>query len=242
MSSELFVFDSAQVAAEACGATIFVLLDQARSERGVARLAVSGGSTPKIMFEWMARQTFDWHGIDLFWVDERCVPIYDSQSNYRMTRESLLDKIRLAPQQVHRVETEFPPEEAAARYVADLTRTFVLKPGEWPVFDVLQRGMGPDAHTASLFPGEPLIKDRSHIAGLVWVEKFRQHRVTLLPGTLEHARSTLCLVTGADKADALEKVLRGPHDPLNVPSQISSTQMTWYLDQKAATKVTLGAT
>jgi 6-phosphogluconolactonase len=237
MSSELLTFDSPQAAAEACGAAIFVMLDQARTERGVARLAVSGGSTPRIMFEWMARQTFDWRAVDLFWVDERCVPIDDPQSNYRMTRESLLDKIRLAPQQVHRVETEFPPEEAAARYVAGLTRTFDLKPGEWPVFDVLQRGMGPDAHTASLFPGDPIINDRSHIAGLVWVEKFKQHRVTLLRGTLERARCTLCLVTGEDKAEALEKVLRGPYDSLNVPAQISSPQIAWYLDQRAAAKL-----
>jgi 6-phosphogluconolactonase len=237
MTAEILTFDDAKTAAEACGAAIFVLLDQARIERGVARLAVSGGSTPKIMFEWMAKQPFDWQGIDIFWVDERYVPIDDSQSNYRMTREALLDKIRLDPKQVHRVATEFPPEEAAAQYVADLTRTFGLKPGEWPVFDVLQRGMGPDAHTASLFPGEPLINDRSHIAGLVWVEKFQQHRVTLLPGTLEHARNTLCLVTGEDKAEPLEKVLQGPQDLLNFPSQISSRQVTWYLDHKSSSRL-----
>ena len=233
-SVELRKFDDATAAAETCGAAILALLAQARQERGVARLAVSGGSTPRIMFGWMARQGFDWRNIELFWVDERCVPPDDSQSNFRMTRESLLDTIGLVPAQIHRVETEFPPAEAAARYIADITRTFGLQAGEWPVFDVLQRGMGPDMHTASLFPGEPLINDRSAIAGFVWVEKFGQHRVTLLPGTLERARQTLCLVTGADKTAPLVSVLRGPYDPLQAPSQISSPRMVWYLDRLAA--------
>jgi 6-phosphogluconolactonase len=237
MSTELLTFENAQAAAEACGSAIFSLLDKARSERGVGRLAVSGGGTPRIMFEWMAKQGFDWKGIDLFWVDERCVPIDDSQSNFRMTRESLLDHIALSPSQIHRVETEFAPEEAASRYVADLAQTFGLKNGEFPVFDVLQRGMGPDTHTASLFPGEPLIGNTTDTAGLVWVEKFNQHRVTLLAGTLERARKTLCLVTGADKTDPLVQVLKGPRDPLHIPSQISSAEMIWYLDKLAAAKV-----
>ena len=122
------------------------------------------------MFEWMAKQNFDWHGIDLFWVDERCVPIDDSQSNYRMTRESLLDHVPLAPGQIHRVKTEHIPEEAAVEYIDDISRTFRLQPGELPVFDVLQRGMGPDRHTASLFPGEPLIENKTGIASVVWAK------------------------------------------------------------------------
>jgi 6-phosphogluconolactonase len=241
MSPELLIFDDAKAAAEACGAALLDLLAAARRERGVARLAVSGGSTPRIMFEWMARQDFDWSAVELFWVDERCVPIDDSQSNYRMTRESLLDPLfatqGLNQEQIHRVETEYPPAEAASRYAADVVRSFGLQPGELPVFDAVQRGMGPDAHTASLFPGEPLIEDHTQIAGLVWAEKFQQHRVTLLPGVLECARRTLCLVTGGDKTEALLKVLRGPHDPLHVPSQISSPEMTWYLDRLAAAKL-----
>jgi 6-phosphogluconolactonase len=234
MSEHLLTFEDARGAAEACGAAIFELLDLARRERGAARLAVSGGSTPRIMFEWMARQGFDWHGVDLFWVDERCVPADDAQSNYRMTRESLLDTIRLSPTKIHRIETEFPPDTAAERYAADIVRTFGLQPGELPVFDVLQRGMGPDTHTASLFPGEPLIEDTTNIARAVWVEKFKQHRVTLLRGVLERARDTLCLVTGADKTEALVTVLRGPRDPRRVPSQISSPSMSWYMDRLAA--------
>jgi 6-phosphogluconolactonase len=232
MSVHIRKFTGPVEAANACGAEIFQLLAAARKERGSATLAVSGGSTPRIMFEWMAKQPFDWHAVDLFWVDERCVPIDDSQSNYRMTRESLLDHVALAPGQIHRIRTELIPDEAALAYVEDISRTFRLQPGELPAFDVLQRGMGPDAHTASLFPGEPLIENETGIAAAVWVEKLHQHRVTLLPGVLEKARHTLCLVTGADKAEGLVRVLGKP-DRLHVPSQISSAEMTWFIDDAA---------
>jgi 6-phosphogluconolactonase len=237
MSVEIKRFATPAQAAEACGAEIFRLLEAARAARGSATLAVSGGSTPRIMFEWMAKQTFDWKTIDLFWVDERCVPADDAQSNYRMTRESLLDRISLSPGQIHRVKTELIPDEAAEAYIDDISRVFRLKPGELPAFDVLQRGMGPDRHTASLFPGEPLIQNHTGIAAAVWVEKLKQHRVTLLPGVLEKARRTLCLVTGADKAEGLQEVLNAPRDPLHIPSQISSPEMEWFVDEAAAARL-----
>ncbi|HKD06806.1 MAG TPA: 6-phosphogluconolactonase [Bryobacteraceae bacterium] len=237
MSVRIKRFATAVEAAEACGAEIFRLLDAARVARGSATLAVSGGSTPRIMFEWMAKQTFDWNAIDLFWVDERCVPADDAQSNYRMTRESLLDHAPLAVTQIHRVKTELIPDEAAEAYIDDISHVFRLKPGELPAFDVLQRGMGPDRHTASLFPGEPLIQNRTGIAAAVWVEKMRQHRVTLLPGVLEKARHTLCLVTGPDKAEGLREVLSGPGDPLHIPSKISSAEMDWFVDLAAAARL-----
>jgi 6-phosphogluconolactonase len=137
----------------------------------------------------------------------------------------------------HRVMGESAPEEAARLYEDDRRRCLSLRPGELPVFDAIQRGMGPDAHTASLFPQEPLIGDRTGIAAAVYVEKLKQHRVTLLPGVLERARHTLCLATGEEKAEALRKVLRGPFDPLNIPSQIASPDTVWYIDRSAAPKL-----
>jgi 6-phosphogluconolactonase len=237
MSVQIKTAIDAKAAAEACGAAILGLLDAARRERGSATLAVSGGNTPRIMFEWMAGQRFDWYHVDLFWVDERCVPIDDPQSNYRMTREALLDSIHLAPGQIHRIHGELIPDEAALLYADDISRSFRLQPGELPVFDAIQRGMGPDMHTASLFPGEPLIHNRTGIAAAVWVEKMKQHRVTLLPGVLECARHTLCLVTGPDKAEGLHNVLRGPADPLHMPAQIASPEMLWYIDQAAGARL-----
>jgi 6-phosphogluconolactonase len=233
MSAQIKKFETPAAAAEACGAAIFDLLTAARQQRGTATVAFSGGSTPKIMFEWMTRQAFDWTNIDIFQVDERCVPIDDSQSNFRMMREALLSKAGIAPERIHRVRTELIPDEAATEYAAEIAQTLRLTEGDLPVFDVIQRGMGPDAHTASLFPGEPLIENRTGIAAAVWVEKFHQFRVTLLPAVLESARHTVCLVTGADKSAALRQVFKGPRSPMESPSQISSPEMLWFVDNAA---------
>lgn len=237
MDPAILIFASGQAAAEACGDRTLAILDQARRDRGMATLAVSGGNTPRLMFQSMAKRPFDWSGVQLFQVDERCVPPDDAQSNFRMIRESLLGPAKIDESQFHRIRAELQPVEAARVYEEEIRRTLNLQRGELPTFDVIQRGMGPDAHTASLFPGEPLIADRTGIAAAVWVEKFQQHRVTLLPGVLEQARCTLCLATGTEKADALHTVLRGPFDPLHAPSQIASPETAWYIDESAASRI-----
>jgi 6-phosphogluconolactonase len=233
MSNEIFRFPTALDAAISCGDRILQLLDTARRDRNIAFLAVSGGSTPRLMFESMAKREFDWAGIELFWVDERMVPPGDSQSNYRMTREALLDAIRLPAAQVHRIGGEMSPPDASAKYIEEIRGTFKLAAGELPVFDVIQRGMGPDMHTASLFPGEPLILNHTDIAAPVWVPKMGQHRVTLLPGVLELARETLCLVSGSDKTSGLRQVMNEPSGTLKRPMQIASPEMVWYVDELA---------
>lgn len=240
MDPQVLIFETAQAAAEACGDRTLEILDLARKERGMGTLALSGGNTPRLMFAAMVKRGFDWSGVEFFQVDERCVPADDAQSNFRMIREALLAPADIDENRFHRVRTELPPADAAANYADEIRRAMQLRPGELPVFDVVQRGMGPDAHTASLFPGEPLIGDRTGIAAAVWVEKFRQHRVTLLPGVLERARFTLCLATGTDKAEALRTVLREPIDPLRAPSQIASPDMTWYVDKSAAALISAG--
>ena len=237
MESKVLKFTDPQAAAKACGARILELLDRARHQRGFATLAISGGSTPRIMFEWMAAQPFHWTQVELFWVDERCVPPDNDQSNFLMARKSLIDPARILPERIHRIEGELNPEEAARLYVENMGRTFAAAPGDLPVFDVIQRGMGPDGHTASLFPGEPLIEDRTGWAAAVRVEKLKQHRVTLLPGVLEKARHTVCLVAGSDKADALSSVLNGARDRMMWPAQISSAEMEWYVDSAAAARL-----
>ena len=150
-----------------------------------------------------------------------------------MIREALLDHIHLAHGQIHRIEGELIPDEAAVRYADNIRDAFKLQPHELPVFDVIQRGMGPDTHTASLFPGEPLIENVTGIAAAVWVEKMKQHRVTLLRGVLERARQTFMLVSGADKAEALMQVLTGPPDFMQHPCQIASDRAEWFVDEAA---------
>jgi len=231
----VLIFDSPEAAADACADRILDLLSQARKERGQAAIALSGGSTPRLMFQTMAKRSFDWREIQIFQVDERCVPPDNELSNFRMMRESLLDAARIEEKQVHRIRGESTPEEAARLYVDEIRRSFHLSAGELPVFDVIARGMGPDGHTASLFPGEPLIGDRSGIAAAVFVERKKSapHRITLLRGVLECARHTLCLAGGGEKAEAVRRVFRGPFDPVQTPAQIASPDTVWYIDKSA---------
>ena len=122
MDSSILIFDHPQRAAEACGDRILEILDQARRDRGSATLAVSGGSTPRLMFEAMAKRPFDWQDIQIFQVDERCVPPDHESSNFRMTQESLLSAVAIDESRFHRIRGELAPEEAARLYVEDVGR------------------------------------------------------------------------------------------------------------------------
>ena len=206
--SDLRTFADTREAAEKCAAQILAY------RTGAVHLAISGGSSPRGMFEIFATTAFDWNRVQLFWVDERCVPPTDSQSNFKLANDCWLAPAKFPSSNVHRVQTERDPEDAAEIYSDELRLVF----GEGiPKFDVIHRGMGPDAHTASLFPGEPLIDDRTGLAAAVCVEKMKSHRVTLLPAVLLAAKHTVMLVTGPDKAQPLADVLYGPHDPKKFP-------------------------
>jgi 6-phosphogluconolactonase len=227
-------FTDATAAAQGCAARVMEVLGAAMRERGAAALAVSGGTSPKLMFDIFAHSGFAWERVHLFFVDERVVPPTDPQSNFKLANDNWL-LLRASPSpHVHRVQTELGAEEAARDYQAEIRRHFKLQEGEMPRFDVIHRGMGPDSHTASLFPGEPLIQNRTGIAAAVWVEKMHQWRVTLLPGVLEAARNTVILATGSDKAAALQATLYGPYDPGAHPAQIARESAEWFVDPAAA--------
>jgi 6-phosphogluconolactonase len=228
-------FSDADAAATACAQQILDWLREALKSQGLASLAISGGSSPRRMFEGFARTRFEWERVHLFWVDERAVPPSDAQSNFKFAQDAWLRPGNFPAPNIHRVPAELDPANAAALYAEDIQRFFDLAAGEMPRFDVVHRGMGPDAHTASLFPGEPLIEDRSGIAAAVWVDKFKQWRITLLPGVLMAARHTALLVAGSDKTAALRSVLSQSFDPLHYPAQIASGEGTvWFVDAAAA--------
>jgi 6-phosphogluconolactonase len=231
---KLHRYPNTEEAAEACAAHI---LSRLRPTGG--KLAISGGSSPRRMFEIFGRAQFDWSKVHVFWVDERVVPPTDPQSNYKLAFDTWLGPANFPPANVHRVQAELGPEEAARRYEEEIRRHFALKPGELPRFDLIHRGMGPDGHTASLFPGEPLIADATGITAAVWAEKMKQWRVTLLKGVLESARNTVMLVTGPDKAAVLREVLEGEYRPSQYPAQIASRveDCDWFLDAPAAAQL-----
>ncbi len=232
------ISEDADSAASACASFVLDTLRDALQNRARASFAISGGSTPRLLFSRLAVSGFDWSKVHIFWVDERCVPPDDNQSNYKLANETLISPAKIDAANVHRIQGELDPAEAARRYVKDISEFFGS--GELPEFDLIHRGMGPDAHTASLFPGEPLIDDRTGIAAAVWVEKMKSHRVTLLPGVLLKARQTMLQVAGTDKAEALAHVLRGPEDVKQYPCQLgtrNSDRAVWFLDKAAAAKL-----
>lgn len=237
MIARLHRFPDPLAAAQACAHEILSQLGAALRGKGFSTLAISGGSSPAPMFEELARQPFDWSRVHLFWVDERAVPAAHPQSNYRLARKCLIDPARLPQANVHSVQTDLPPVEAARRYADHIRSFFGLAPAVLPRFDVIHRGIGTDAHTASLFPGEPLIDDRQGLAAALWVEKLSQWRITLLPGVLLNAGFTAVLASGADKAEAVREVIAGPYEPLLRPAQLGLRDggaMAWFLDQAAA--------
>jgi 6-phosphogluconolactonase len=222
------------------------LAEEAVSARGRVRIAVSGGSTPKATFALLADpdQPFvnrmPWDQLELFFVDERTVPPDHPDSNYRMTKETLLDKVNLRPDQIHRIQGELEPEIAAAEYEYDLRGTFRLEGAEAPRFDIVTLGMGPDGHTASLFPHTDAIHE---IGRLVVANKVPQKdtwRVTLTWPVINHAREVFFLISGSDKAAPLHQVFLGPKDVESLPSQLiwpASGILTLILDRDAAAQL-----
>ncbi len=215
---------------------------EAVNARGCARIAISGGSTPKRTFELLAtapyREQIAWEQLEIYWVDERCVPPEDPDSNYRMTREALLDKVFIRTSQIFRIHGELEPQEAAVQYEADIRRSFGLKDGEMPVFDTVVLGMGPDGHTASLFPHTEALHEKLRIAVANHVLSQKEAwRVTLTSPVINQARDVFFLIQGADKAGPLKGVLLGAYNPEELPSQLiqpENGRITFLLDSAAA--------
>jgi len=214
--------------------------------RGVARIAVSGGTTPKAMFALLADRSapyfarVPWDKLHLFWVDERCVPPTDADSNYRMTNEAMLSKVPLPPTQIYRMEGEVDPQVAASRYEAQIRREFGLKGAETPAFDLVLLGMGDDGHTASLFPHTQALFAMVPLVVANHVPQKDTWRVTLTWPVINRARRVAFLIEGAAKAQVLDDVLLGPYDPESKPSQLirpDSGKLTFLLDAAAAAKL-----
>ena len=204
-------------------------------------IALSGGSTPKNLFNLLAtnaRTTLPWDRMFFFWGDERHVAPTDADSNYRMADEAMLSKIPVAAGNIFRVPSENPDAAAAAAaYEQTLQKFFALAPGTFPQFDLILLGMGPDGHTASLFPGNPALQEKKRLVIADWVEKMKTHRITLTLPVLNAAREVAFLVSGTDKAQALKAVLEGEAAGEQYPSKLvkpADGKLVWLVDRAAA--------
>lgn len=211
---------------------------EAVAARGRFAVALSGGRTPKRLYELLARppwrQRIPWTQVHIFWSDERCVPPNHPDSNYRLARETFLDQIPISAVNVHRIRGELPPVQAAQIYRAELQDVL----GDEGRFDLILLGLGTDGHTASLFPGTTALQEQEHPAVAVYVEKLQAWRVTLTPPTINAARHVTFIVAGASKAKRLREVLHGSHRREVLPAQIIRPReghLLWLLDRAAAT-------
>jgi 6-phosphogluconolactonase len=191
-------------------------------------VALSGGSTPRPAYELAARLEPDWSRVEVWWADERCVPPDDERSNYRLVRESLLDRLDRKPAAEHRVRGELSPDEAADAYDVELRGV---------VFDLAFLGIGPDGHTASLFPNDPALDELRRRA--LAVARPDVHRVTATIPQLNASDTVVFLVSGEDKADAAERSFAAPPDPATPASLVRSASGTTIalLDRGAAARL-----
>lgn len=205
-------------------------------------VALSGGSTPRTLHRLLAeppfREAIDWPRVHLFWGDERFVPADHPDSNYRLAQEALISRVPIPIANVHPIPTEgSDPQAAAARYEESLRRFFALPEGEVPRFDLVLLGLGPDGHTASLFPGSPVLDEDRHLVMATYVQKLAAWRLTLTPPVLRGARHVIFVASGPDKAAALRDVLEKPYDPHRLPAQLvrpHEGNVTWLVDEAAA--------
>ena len=209
-----------EAAASVCAAAIAGILKEALASRGAATLAVSGGTTPGLMMDKLAEADLNWPRIHIFFVDERPVPPGDPQSNYTLSETHLLKPARVPDANVHRIQGEMEPAQAAELYRLEISSLFGLKKTDKPHFDVIQCGVGTDCHTASLFPEEPAIDDMDGLVAALPVAKMNQTRITMLPSVLLNARKLVVLATGAEKAEAIGKAVLAPYDPRQYPAQL----------------------
>ena len=207
---------------------------------GEFTLCLSGGSTPAATYELMATRfklSVDWKEVQFFWGDERCVPPPDPASNYEMANRTMLSKLALNPSQIHRIRGEDTPADAARDYEEGLRSFFGLADGDFPRFNLVLLGLGDNAHTLSLFPGDPAIHERERLAIAVKVDAPEPHRVTLTAPVANNAVRAMFVVGGAAKAQAVKDVLEGPRDPDRFPAQLikpTDGELVWLLDKSAA--------
>src|SRR5713101_1757531 len=216
------------------------LAQESVAARGRFTVALAGGSTPKAAYALLTSAAYHdrvpWQQIDFFWGDERHVPPDHPDSNYRMAYEAMLSKVPIPAENIFRIHAEEKDADAAARaYEQTLTAFFHLQPGEFPRLDLILLGMGPDGHTASVFPGTRALHEKTRLVVANWVEKLNAYRFTMTLPVRNHSACAMFLVSGRDKANVLREVLE--HQTEELPASLvrpTNGRLVWMIDQEAA--------
>jgi 6-phosphogluconolactonase len=224
------VFSDAKELARGAAEYFVARSGEAVAQKGYFTVALSGGSTPKVLYQLLADEAFraqvPWSRTHFFWSDERHVPPDHSDSNYRMAHEAMLSRVPVPESNVHRVHSENPnADEAAVEYEQTLLP-----------LDLILLGLGADGHTASIFPGSEVLHETKRLVAAPWVEKFNAYRITMTLPLLNSGASVLFLVSGAEKAEIVKAVLEGPKLYPAQHVQPAHGQLLWMLDSLAADK------
>jgi 6-phosphogluconolactonase len=237
--------DSAELAA-ACATLFAQMARRCVSENGEFTVALSGGTTPREIHRRIAAgdqaesERLPWDKIHVFFGDERCVPPDSPESNFRMAQETLFSQVPIPPANIHRMKGELEPGSAAAEYEAELRRKFKLGSQGLPRFDLLLLGVGPDGHTASLFPGTAALTEQQRLAVANYVPHLDAWRLTLTFPVLNHAACVLFLTTGEEKAPVVRAVFRPSPGAAMCPARLvqpKSGWLRWFLDEAAASQM-----
>ena len=241
--ADVRILDELPAIARAAADAFVAQCQQAIKVRGRFTVALSGGSTPKalhaVLVDCCAKdpKLIDWSRVKVFFGDERLVPPDHPDSNFHMANETLLSKVPIPRENVHRIHCENPNAgEDAAQYDAELARVFKLKPGEFPRFDLILLGMGPDGHTASLFPKTEALNELAKRVTANWVAKLNAWRVTFTRPTINSAASVILMVAGDDKAGALAEVMNGGSAETYPVKYVKpkNGKLIWLVDRAAA--------
>jgi 6-phosphogluconolactonase len=234
--TKLEIVDDADALAEKLASVVTAEIAGCIAARGDCTLALAGGTTPKAAYALLAseplRDRVDWPNVRFFFGDERCVGPADPQSNYKMAYETLLGPLGIAPARIFRMRGEDEPERAARDYARILQREL----GGEPALDVMMLGMGPDGHTASLFPGADPFEDDAQLVRAPYVAKLSAYRLTVTPRVINASTLVVVATAGAEKAAALATAIEGPREPKNCPIQAVAPRhgrLLWFVDEAA---------
>ncbi|HET7462977.1 MAG TPA: 6-phosphogluconolactonase [Longimicrobium sp.] len=242
--AKIEVYPDAHAAARTGAESFVARAREAVEARGRFTVALSGGTGPREMYTLLGTDDFSaripWEGVHLFWGDDRCVPPHHPRSNHAMAWEAFIRRVPIPPGNVHRILGELPAAEGAARYADELARVF--GPGI-PRFDLVHLGVGPDAHTCSLFPFAPLLRERERTVAPALNRELGEPRVTFTFPVVNAAARLEMLALGAGKAEVVWKVLRGPLDVFRLPAQNlrpTAGELVWMIDRAAAARLDEG--
>lgn len=245
MGNIIQIFQNSDALADAVAKRWIELAELSIERSGAFHVALSGGSTPKRLFQLLAQPEYSpkvqWPKIHIYFGDERAVPLDHADSNYRMAKEALLDHVPIPASQIHPVYADPDNIQECADQYAQVLKQNLASENNFPQFDLCLQGIGNDGHTASLFPGTGILNERQRSVAEVYVEKLESWRISITFPVLEIARTVLFLVSGDGKADILQKILQkaleGEGDVAFPVQRIDRKEIEWFLDAAAASKL-----